>query len=91
MTVSDALNTLRRSQVKGYEILIIKKKKIPMRWTGKQMTRLKKERKASLKREKARSHKMTLNILIVANRGIILGITTRNRSKTEKLRRKPKS
>jgi hypothetical protein len=54
------------------------------------MTRLKEERRASLKKEKERSHKVTLNILIVVSRGIMLGIITRNRNKTEKLERKSK-
>jgi hypothetical protein len=49
------------------------------------VARLKKKRKVNLKREKKKSHKVTLNTLIVINKGIISGITTRNRSKTEKL------
>jgi hypothetical protein len=49
-----------------------------MRWTGKQMTRSKKEKKASLKKEKEKSYKVTLNTLIMASRDIMLGITTRN-------------
>jgi hypothetical protein len=55
------------------------------------VTRLRKEKRASLKREKEKSHKIILNILIVVNKGIIPGIVTRNRNKTEKLRRKSKS
>jgi hypothetical protein len=55
------------------------------------MTRLRKERKASLKKEKEKSHKMTLNALIIISRDIMSGIITRNRSKTERLKRKLKS
>jgi hypothetical protein len=62
-----------------------------MQWTGKQMARLKKEKKISLKKEKERSHKVTLNISIVINRGIISGIITRNRNKTEKSEQKLRS
>jgi hypothetical protein len=62
-----------------------------MRWTGRQMTRLRKEKRTSLKREEERNYKMILNALIVVNRGIILGIATRNRNKTEKLGQKSKS
>jgi hypothetical protein len=54
------------------------------------MTRLRKERKASLRKKKEGSHKVILNILIVISRGIMLGIVTRNRSKTEELERKSK-
>jgi hypothetical protein len=91
MTASDALNTPRKSQAKGCEILVIKKIKISIQWIGKQIARSKKEKKASLKREKARSHKVTLNALIMASRGIISEITTRNRSKIKELERKSKS
>jgi hypothetical protein len=35
------------------------------------MTRLKKEKRVSLKREKIRSYKVTLNALIMANRDIM--------------------
>jgi hypothetical protein len=55
------------------------------------MARLKKERKANLKKEKEKSYKVTLNVSIVANRGIILRIATRNRNKTEEPGRKSKS
>jgi hypothetical protein len=51
----------------------------------------KKKKKVSLKKEKARNYRVTLNALIVINKGIMLGIVTRNRSKTEKLGRKSKS
>jgi hypothetical protein len=55
------------------------------------VTRLRKEKRASLKKEKEKSHKMTLNALIMINKGIMLRIAIRNRNKTEKLRRKSKS
>jgi hypothetical protein len=55
------------------------------------MARLKKEKKISLKKEKERSHKVTLNISIVINRDIISGIITRNRNKTEKSEQKLRS
>jgi hypothetical protein len=55
------------------------------------MARLKKEKRANLKKKKERSHKVTLNILIIVSRDIMLGIATRNRNKTKKLRRKSKS
>jgi hypothetical protein len=55
------------------------------------MTRLRKEKRVNLKRKKGKSHKVTLNTLIMTNKGIMLEITTRNRNKTEKLKRKPKS
>jgi hypothetical protein len=61
-----------------------------MQWTGKQVAFLKKEKKVNSKREKKRNYKVTLNILIMASRDIMPGITTRNRNKTEKLGRKPK-
>jgi hypothetical protein len=38
------------------------------------VARLKKEKRASLKREKKKSHKMILNALIVARQGITPGI-----------------
>jgi hypothetical protein len=38
-----------------------------MQWINRQVARLKKERRVSLKREEGRSYKVTLNILIVAN------------------------
>jgi hypothetical protein len=85
MIVLDASNTPRRSQAKEYEIPVRKKKKISIRWTGKQVARLREERKASLKREKEKSYKVTLNVLIVTSRGIMLKTATRNRSKIEKL------
>jgi hypothetical protein len=55
------------------------------------MTRLKEERKVSLKKKRVRSYKITLNILIVISQDIMPGIITRNRNKTEELGRKPKS
>jgi hypothetical protein len=62
-----------------------------MQWTGRQIARLKKEKRASSKRKKKRSHKVTLNALIMVSKDIILEIAIRNRSKTKKLKRKPKS
>jgi hypothetical protein len=50
------------------------------------MARLKKEKRVSLKREKEKSHKVTLNISIVANRGIMSGIIIRNRNRIKKLK-----
>jgi hypothetical protein len=55
------------------------------------MARLRKEKKANLKREEKKNHKITLNALIMASRDIILKIVIRNRNKTKKLERKPKS
>jgi hypothetical protein len=54
------------------------------------MTRSRKEKKASLKKEKKRSHKVTLNTSIIANRGIMPEITTQNRNKTKKPERESK-
>jgi hypothetical protein len=62
-----------------------------MQWINKQVARLKEEKRISLRKERARSHKVTLNILIVTSRGIILRIAIRNRNKMEKLKQKPKS
>jgi hypothetical protein len=42
------------------------------------MTRLKKEKKVSSRKGKAKNHKVTLNALIVASQGIIPGIAIRN-------------
>jgi hypothetical protein len=61
-----------------------------MQWINRQITRLKKGKKTSSKKKEERSHKMTLNALIIANRDIMPGIATQNRSKTEKLKRKSK-
>jgi len=47
-------------------------------WTGKRVAPLRKKRKVSLKKEKVKSHKMTLNILIVESKGIISEIAIRN-------------
>jgi hypothetical protein len=49
------------------------------------MARLKREKKISLRKKRAKSHKIILNILIVASQDIMSGIITRNRNKTEKL------
>jgi hypothetical protein len=55
------------------------------------MARLKKEKRVNLRKERARNHKVILNISIVASQGIMLRIITRNRSKIKKLEQKPKS
>jgi FixJ family two-component response regulator len=57
-----------------------------MQWTGKLITRLKKKREISLKKEKKRNHKMTLNTLTVRNKNIMREITTRNPNKTEQFK-----
>jgi hypothetical protein len=49
------------------------------------VARLKEKRKISLKKKRARSYKVTLNALIMVNKGIILGTAIRNRNKMEKL------
>jgi hypothetical protein len=54
------------------------------------MTRLRKKRKISLKREKAKNYKVTLNALTAGNKNITLKTATRNRSRIEKLRRRLK-
>jgi hypothetical protein len=41
-----------------------------MQWIGKLITRLKKEKRVSLRKEKERSHKVTLNALIMGNKNI---------------------
>jgi hypothetical protein len=55
------------------------------------VTRLRKKKEASLKREKEKSYKVILNILIIISRGIMPGIATRNRNRIKKLEQKPKS
>jgi hypothetical protein len=62
-----------------------------MRWIGKRVARLKKKKRASLKRKKGRSHKMILNVSIMANRGIMPGTATQNRNRMKELEQKPKS
>jgi hypothetical protein len=52
-----------------------------MQWTGKPVARLKEEKKNSLKKERERSHKVTLNILIIRNKDITQGIAIRNLNK----------
>jgi hypothetical protein len=47
------------------------------------MARSKKEKKVSLKKEKERSHKVTLNALTVGNKNTIRGTAIRNPNKTE--------
>jgi hypothetical protein len=57
-----------------------------MQWIDKQIARLKKEKKISLRKEKVKSHKMILNALIIVNQDIMLRIITRNRNRMEKLK-----
>jgi len=47
------------------------------------MTRLKEERKISLKKEKEKSHKITLNVLTMGNKSITQRTVIRNLNKTE--------
>jgi hypothetical protein len=47
------------------------------------MTRLKEERKVSLRKKREKSYKVTLNALIVGNKDITQGTVTRNLNKTE--------
>jgi hypothetical protein len=54
------------------------------------MTRLKEERKVNLRKKRVKSHKMTLNVLIVVNKGIMLKTATRNRNKMEESEQKSK-
>jgi hypothetical protein len=42
-----------------------------MQWIGKRVTRLKKEKRINLRKERVRSHKITLNALTAGNKGII--------------------
>jgi hypothetical protein len=42
-----------------------------MQWTDKSVTHLKKKKKINLRKEKERSHKKTLNILIAENKNTI--------------------
>jgi hypothetical protein len=41
-----------------------------MRWTGRPVARLKKEKKVSLKKKREKSYKTTLNALTVGNKDI---------------------
>jgi hypothetical protein len=52
--------------------------------------RSKKKKKANLKRERERSHKVTSNASIMTSQDIIPGIATQNRNKIEEPERKPK-
>jgi hypothetical protein len=54
-----------------------------MQWTGKPVARLKKEKKVSLKKEREKSHKVTLNALTVGNKNITQGTVIRNPNKTK--------
>jgi hypothetical protein len=54
------------------------------------MARLRKEKKISSKKERAGNYKVILNALTIRNKDIMPGIATRNRNKTEELKRKPK-
>ena len=47
------------------------------------MARLKEEKKVSLRKEKERNHKITLNALIVRNKDIMRGTAIRNLNETE--------
>jgi hypothetical protein len=62
-----------------------------MQWIGKQITRSKKKKRINLKKVRERSHKVILNILTAESKSITPKITTRNRNKIKKLKRKPKS
>jgi hypothetical protein len=48
------------------------------------VTRLKKEKKVSLRKEKERSYKMTLNALTMGNKNITQGTAIRNLNRTER-------
>jgi hypothetical protein len=50
------------------------------------MTRLRKEKRISSKKEKERSYKVTLNVLTVRNKNIMRGTVIRNLNKTEQLK-----
>jgi hypothetical protein len=50
------------------------------------MTRLKKKKKINLRKERVRSYKVILNILIIVNKGIMPEIATRNRNKIKELK-----
>ena len=54
-----------------------------MQWTGKPIIRLKEEKRVNLKKEKERSHKITLNTLIMGNKNIMRETVIRNLNKTE--------
>jgi hypothetical protein len=56
-----------------------------MQWIGKQVTRLKKERKINLRKERTRNYKIILNVSIVINKDIMLGTATRNQSRIKEL------
>jgi len=47
------------------------------------MTRLKEERRVNLRKERKKSHKVILNILIVGNKNITQKTAIRNLNKTE--------
>jgi hypothetical protein len=55
------------------------------------MARSKEKKRISLRKEKTRNYKITLNTLIITSRGIMPEIITRNRNKIKKLEQKPKS
>jgi hypothetical protein len=54
-----------------------------MQWTDKPVARSKEGKRISLRKEKERSHKVTLNILTVRNKDIMRGTVIRNLNKTE--------
>jgi hypothetical protein len=49
------------------------------------VTRLKEEKRISLKKKRVKNYKVILNALIMVNKGIMLGTVTRNRNKMEEL------
>ena len=57
-----------------------------MQWIGKLVARLREEKRVSLRKEKERSHKLTLNTLIVGNKDIMRGTAIRNLNRTEQLK-----
>jgi hypothetical protein len=59
-----------------------------MQWTSKPVTRSKEKKRVSLKKEREKSHKVTLNALTVRNKNITQKTVTRNPNKTERLRQR---
>jgi hypothetical protein len=83
MTASDALNTPKKSQAEGYVTRPTKRNGTPMQWIGKPVTRLKKEKRVSSKKEKEKNHKVILNALTMGNKNIMRETAIRNPNKTE--------
>jgi hypothetical protein len=77
------LNTPKRSQAEGYATRPTGRSGTPMQWTGKPVTRLREKKRVSLRKEKERNYKMTLNALTVRNKDIMRGTAIRNPNKTE--------